>query len=138
MKLLALLMAGLVCAPVSDARLVPCSCDFKDTVCLSDAQMAEHAVHVEMEPDRMGYHSNYEGVAVFQIRFDEQGRVTGATAISGHPMAISHLMAAVQKWRFKPLMIKGVNKKACGKLSIKFAMKENLPSAEVSHSLNVR
>jgi hypothetical protein len=84
-----------------------------------------------MEPDRMGKRSNYEGVAVFQIGFDERGRVTRATAISGHPMAISHLMAAVPKWRFKPLIKEGAKKKACGKLSVKFAMKENVPSAEV-------
>src|SRR5260221_3365866 len=107
------------------------SCGVAPTVCLSDVQMAEHAVRVEMEPDRLGNHSNYHGVAVFQIRFDEKGRVTGATAISGHPLGISRLMAAVSKWRFNPVIADGVKKKACGKLSVKFVMKENVPSAEV-------
>jgi hypothetical protein len=93
--------------------------------------MSEHALHVEMEPDRMGNHSNYRGVAVFQVGFDEKGRATGATAISGHPLGISHLMAAVSKWRFKPVIANGVKKKGCGKLSVKFVMKENAPSAEV-------
>jgi hypothetical protein len=94
------------------------SCELANTVCLSDVQMAEHAVHFEMEPDRVGNHSNYRGVAVFQIGFDEKGRVTGATAISGHPLGISHLMAAVSKWRFKPVIANGVKKKGCGKLSV--------------------
>ena len=84
-----------------------------------------------MEPDRMGKHSNYSGVAVFQIGFDERGRVTGASAVSGHPLGISHLMAAVSKWRFRPVILKSVKKKACGRLSIEFAMKENVPSAKV-------
>jgi hypothetical protein len=93
--------------------------------------MAQHAVHIEMEPDRMGNHSNYEGVAVFQIGFDEKGRVTGAQGISGHPLGVSHLMSAISQWRFRPMLVKGVRKKACGKLLIKFTMKENVPSAKV-------
>jgi len=98
---------------------------------LTSAQMAQHAVHVEMEPDQMGNHANYEGVAAFQIGFDERGRVTGADGISGHPLGISHLMAAVSKWRFNPVIVHGARKKACGKLFVKFTMKENVPSAKV-------
>ena len=125
------LTAIFVCISAAVAQtLVACACD-EDTVCLSDVQMARHTAHVEMEPDRMGNHSNYSGVAVFQIGFDQKGRVTGATAISGQPLAISHLLAAVSKWRFKPVIVKGKEKKGCGKLSIKFAMRENLPSADV-------
>ncbi len=109
---------------------VACFCD-ENTVCLSDAQMARHAIHIEMEADRMGNHSNYEGIAVFQIRFDEKGRVTGADTISGNPFGVSYLMAAVPKWRFRPVVVNGARKKACGKLSVKFAMKENVPSVKV-------
>jgi hypothetical protein len=93
--------------------------------------MPKHANHVEMEPDVMGNHSNYRGVAVFQIGFDEKGRVTGADAISGHPLGVSHLMAAVSKWKFKPVVVNGMKKRGCGKLWIRFAMTENVPSAEV-------
>ena len=116
---------------VQETRLVACACEIENTACLTSAQMAQHAVHVEMEPDRMGNHSNYEGIAVFQIGFDEKGRVTGAEAISGHPLGISHLMATVSKWRFRPVIVKGTRKKACGKLFVKFTMKENVPSAKV-------
>ena len=121
-----------ICATSTAAQtLVACSCELANTVCLADAKMSEHAVHVEMEPDRMGNHSNYRGVAVFQVGIDEKGHVTGASAISGHPLGISHLMAAVSKWRFTKTIVKGVKKKGCGRLPIKFAMTENVPSAEV-------
>ena len=93
--------------------------------------MSEHAIHVEMEPDRVGNHVNYHGVAVFEIRFDKNGRVIEASAISGPPLGVSHLIAAISKWRFKPVILKGAKKKACGRLSIEFAMNENMPSAKV-------
>jgi hypothetical protein len=116
---------------VQHTRLVACACEIENTECLTSAQMAQHAIHVEMEPDRMGNHANYEGVAVFQIGFDEKGWVTGAEAISGHPLGISHLMAAVSRWRFRPVIVKGARKRTCGKLFVKFTMKENVPSAKV-------
>ena len=120
------------CATATAAQtLVACGCEIVNTVCLTDVEMSGHAVHVEMEPDRMGNHSNYRGVAVFQIGFDEKGRVTGASAISGHPLGISHLMEVISKWRFKPIIVKGVKKKGCGRLSVKFAMTDNEPSVEV-------
>jgi hypothetical protein len=125
------LMAAFVCfSPAIAQTLVACACD-DETVCLSDAQMSKHATHVEMEPDTMGNHSNYRGVAVFQIGFDEKGRVTGADAISGQPSGISHLMTAVSKWKFKPVVVNGMKKRGCGQIWIRFAMRENVPSAEV-------
>jgi len=57
--------------------------------------------------------------------------VTGAEAISGELLGISHLMAAVSKWKFKPVTVNGTTKEGCGKLSVRFAMRENVPSAEV-------
>ena len=129
--LLRALTAAFVCvSPAFAQTLVACGCDAR-TVCLSDVEMSKHAIHVEMEPDKMGNHSNYRGVAVFQIGFDERGRVTGADAISGEPLGISHLMAAVSKWKFKPVVVNGTKKRGCGKLSVRFAMRENVPSAEV-------
>ena len=131
-SLILVVMAALGCASAVAAQtLTACSCEVPNTVCLSDIEMSEHAVHVEMVPDRMGNHSNYNGVAVFQIGFNEKGRVTSARAISGHPLGISHLMAAASKWRFRPMVVKGVKKRGCGRLSMKFAMRENVPSAEV-------
>jgi hypothetical protein len=128
--LLRALTAAFVCVcPAFAQTLVACGCDAA-TVCLSDVEMSKHAMHVEMEPDKMGNHSN-RGVAVFQIGFDEKGRVTGADAISGEPLGISDLMAAVSKWKFKPVVVNGMKKRGCGKLSVRLAMRENVPSAEV-------
>ena len=129
---LALVALSFCATATAVPTLVACGCDIVNTVCLTDMQMSEHAVHVEMEPDQMGNHSNYRGIAVFQIGFDEKGHVTGASAISGHPLGISHLMEAVSKWRFKPIIVKGTKKKGCGRLSVKFAMTDNVPSAEVA------
>jgi hypothetical protein len=85
--LLRAFVAAFVCvSPAVAQTLVACACDV-ETVCLTDAQISKHATHVEMEPDKMGNHSNYRGVAVLQIGFDEKGRVTGADAISGNPLA---------------------------------------------------
>ena len=129
--LLRALTVAFVCvSPTFAQTLVACGCDAA-TVCLSDVEMSKHAMHVEMEPDKMGNHSNYRGVAVFQIGFDEKGRVTGADAVSGEPLGISHLMAAVSKWKFKPVVVNGIRKRGCGKLSVRFAMRENVPPAEV-------
>lgn len=126
------LMAALACLSAASAQnSVSCSCRTVKTVCLSDIEMSRHAVHVEMQPDLMGNHSNYRGVAVFQIGFNERGRVTDARAISGHPLGISNLIAAASKWRFKPVVVKGQKKKACGRISIKFQMNENVPWAKV-------
>jgi hypothetical protein len=130
-RILALTAVAFLANTAVSQTLVACSCELANTACLADVEMSEHAMHIQMEPDRMGKHSNYSGVAVFQIGFDEWGRVTGASAISGHALGISHLMAAVSKWRFKPVILKGVKKKGCGRLSIEFAMKENVPSARV-------
>jgi TonB family protein len=112
-----------------NGSLVACSCEIENTVCLTQGEMAEHVAHIEMKPDLMGNHSNYSGEAAFVVGFDERGRVTGASAISGHPLAISHLMAGVSKWRFKPVVLRHQRKQACGRLVIQFAMKENVPSA---------
>ena len=40
-------------------------------------------------------------------------------------------MAAVSRWKFKPVVMNGVKKRGCGKLWIRFAMTENVPLAEV-------
>ena len=128
-RILALAAVAVLANTAASQTLVACSCELANTVCLTDVEMSEHTMHIQMEPDRMGNHSNYKGVVVFQIGFDEQGRVTSASAISGHPLGSSHLMAAVSKWRFRTVILKGAKKKACGRLSIEFAMKENVPSA---------
>ena len=83
----------------------------------------------------MGNHSNYRGVAVIQVGFDKQGRVTGADAKSGYPLAVSHLMAALSKWRFNPVVVDGARRQGCGTLVIKFSVRDNAPAVEVLKQL---
>jgi hypothetical protein len=137
-RILGLMAVAFLAHAAASQTLIACSCEIANTVCLTDVEMSEHAMHIQMEPDRMGNHSHYSGVAVFQIGFDEYGRVTGASATSGHPLGISPLMAAVSKWRFKPVIQKGVKKQACGRLSIEFAMEENVPSVRVLFNPTIR
>jgi hypothetical protein len=40
-------------------------------------------------------------------------------------------MTVVSRWKFKPVVVNGKKKRGCGKLRIRFAMRENVPSAEV-------
>src|SRR5215470_16159755 len=88
-----------------------CGCwndDKNAAVHLTEAQMRSHVEHIEMEPDRMGNDSNGTGIAVFKIIFGEDGRVVCAKVISGHPLAVTLLMAAVGKWRFTPYVRNGI------------------------------
>jgi hypothetical protein len=89
---------------------------------LSDEQMLQHVDHVEMAPDRMGNHTNLQGVAVFSVAFDKRGHVDCAKALSGHPIAISLLMASLKKWRFKRLEQDGNPIRQCGRLAVKFSI----------------
>ena len=79
----------------------------------------------------MGNHTNLRGIAVFEIVFSENGHVVKAEAISGHPLGLHLLLAALEKWQFKPYVQNGVAREACGRLKVKFSIVENVPFAEV-------
>ena len=98
---------------------------------LTDAQMRQYVKHVEMEPDRMGNHSNLKGIAVFRIAFDRHGRVSCAEALSGHPIAISLLTASMERWRFKRFVQNGSAVRACGRLTLRFSVVEGQSAVEV-------
>jgi hypothetical protein len=85
----------------------------------------------EMEPDRMGNHVNVSGIAVFTLIVGEDGRILNAQAISGHPLALSLLIEAMDKWRFKPFVGNHAARRVCGRLSVKFSIVQNLPKVAV-------
>jgi hypothetical protein len=93
--------------------------------------MASQAEHIEMAPYLTGDHVNIRGTAVIELTVAKDGSVRCAQALSGHPLAISQLIGAVQKWRFKPFVKDGVALQFCGRLRVKFAVVENRPSVEV-------
>jgi hypothetical protein len=112
-----------------------CLCDQSDygklgAVCLTDEQMLNYLKHVEIQPDRMGNHTNVKGVAVFRIAFDKQGRVDCAETVSGHPIAVSLLNASMGRWRFKRFLRSGTAVRACGRLTLRFSIVEGRSSVE--------
>jgi hypothetical protein len=111
-----------------------CNCENSSdqpVVCLTEAQMSNQAKHIEMQNDRMGNHVNVNGVAVLELTVGKDGRVVNARAISGHPLALPLLLRAMDKWRFAPLVRNEIAQRACGRLSVKFSIVENVSTVEV-------
>lgn len=98
---------------------------------LKESQVSRQVEHIEMEPDVMGNHVNVSGIAVVEVVVDNDGRVQCAQALSGHPLAISHLIQSSRKWKFKPYLKDGSAQRFCGRLRLKFSFVENKPSVEV-------
>ena len=103
----------------------------RPAVCLTKAQMSDQVKHVEVQNDRMGNHVNVNGVAVFEVTVGKNGRIVNAKAISGHPLALPLLLRAMDKWQFKPLVRNEIARQACGRLTLKFSIVENLSTVEV-------
>jgi hypothetical protein len=99
---------------------------------LKESQMSSQAEHIEMKPDVLGDHVNVSGIAVMEVVVEKDGRVRCMQALSGHPIAISHLIAARRNWRFKPYVKDGSAQRFCGRLRLRFSLVENQPSVEVA------
>lgn len=98
---------------------------------LTDAQMRKQVEHVEMDPDLMGNHVNVRGVAVMRVTLATDGRLLCVRVVSGHPIAVAHLMSAAPRWRFHPYLRNGVAVESCGRVKVKFRIVENIPTIEV-------
>jgi len=114
-----------------------CDCCIKSAkapVCLTEAETAALVEHIEMAPDLMGKLVNVQGIAVLELSFDKHGRVRCVKAISGHPIALSHLIESISqgKWRFKPYLRNGIAQTACGQLTVEFSFVENRPAVKVA------
>lgn len=108
-----------------------CDCSTTKVVCLSETEMADHIEHIEIEPDRMGNHSNGSGIVIVDVLFGEDGKIISGRAISGHPIGINLLVSTMSKWRFQPFVQNGKKKQACGRLSLRFKIVKNKTSVEV-------
>ena len=129
-----LLAAGLVQA---QAPTVPCcNCEnsgrLDEVICLSTKDMREHVDHVEpLKPSGLERGLNLAGSVVVEIRFEPGGKVACARAKSGHPIAISAVMQAMPKWTFKPLVFGGLAKAGCGRITIKYRLRDQGSSTEL-------
>ena len=98
---------------------------------LSESQMSRQVEHIEMGADAMGNYVNVKGIALMEVSVDDDGGVLCVQALSGHPLAITHLIEASRRWRFKPYVRNGSSQRFCGRLRVNFSFVENKPSVEV-------
>ena len=107
------------------------SCQCNQIVCITDVAMAKYVEHIEMEPDRLGNHTNIQGVAVLDITIGRDGRAAKAKAVSGHPIALALLMGAVPKWRFKRVVEKKEPIMGCGSLHLQYSIVDGVSSVRL-------
>lgn len=101
-------------------------------ICLTDREMRSHVDHIEpLQPSGLGTGLNLSGTVVMEIRLDPNGKVACARAKSGHPIAISAAMQAIPKWTFKPVLSNGVRKAGCGRITIKYSLRDRGSSTEL-------
>ena len=125
---------GLVAAQIPS---VPC-CNCKtsgrsdDVICLSAKKMRDHVEHIgPLRLSGLGKGLNLAGIVVVEIRFEPSGTVACARAKSGHPIAVAAAMEAAPKWTFKPLISNGVAKTGCGRITIKYRLRDQGSSTEL-------
>ncbi len=73
--------------------------------------MEEAATHVtkRVEPKypSLAMMAHIQGDVIVRVTIDENGKVTDAKAVSGHPMLIEEAVPAVKDWRFEPFLEEG-------------------------------
>ena len=133
---LIVVLAGLLSA---QSPSVPCcnNCDpsgrsHDDVVCLNAKEMRDHVDHIEpLKPSGLDKDLNLAGTVVVEMRFDARGKVECARAKSGHPIAISAAMEAVRKWTFKPVTSKAGTTAGCGRITIRYRLRDRGSSTEL-------
>lgn len=53
-----------------------------------------------------------------EVTVDNDGRVLCVQALSGHPLAITHMIEASRRWKFKPYLKNGSAQRFCGRLRV--------------------
>lgn len=66
-----------------------------------------------------------QGPVTVQVLIDEQGNVTTARAISGHPLLQDASVSAARQWVFKPTLVNGKPAKVSGAISFSFALADD-------------
>lgn len=103
-----------------------------DIVCLSPQEMRAQVDHIEpLQPSGLGKGLNISGSVVLQVRFEPGGKVACARAKSGHPIAIAAAIEAIRKWTFKPLTSSREGKPGCGRITIKYRLRDHGSTTEL-------
>ncbi len=113
-----------------------CNCDTpqkeEGVACLSAKEMRLQVNHIEpLRPSGLDKDLNIAGTVVIAVRFQPDGRVDCAHAESGNPIAISAALEAIRKWSFKPLLLNGVAQAGCGRVTIKYRLRDHGSSTEL-------
>ncbi len=66
-----------------------------------------------------------QGPVTVQVLIDEQGNVTTARAVSGHPLLQDSSVTAARQWVFKPTIINGKPAKVNGSISFSFTLSDD-------------
>lgn len=62
------------------------------------------------------------GAVQVAVEIDEEGDVTSASVVGGHPLLRQAALDAARKWKFKPTMLSGVPVKVSGVLTFNFTL----------------
>jgi protein TonB len=66
-----------------------------------------------------------EGTVCLDVMIGKDGRVLNMKLLSGHPALAKAAMKAVSKWRYKPLLLKGVPVEVMTEVDINFKLAAN-------------
>ncbi|HEX8118993.1 MAG TPA: TonB family protein, partial [Pyrinomonadaceae bacterium] len=75
-----------------------------------------------------------QGAVTVQVVVDEQGRVTSAQAVSGHPLLQRAAVEAAKQAQFSPTLLSGQPVKVSGVITYNFALTNGAASASESES----
>lgn len=74
------------------------------------------------------------GSVVVEVTIDENGDVTSAQALSGHPLLRDSAVTAARGWKFSPTQLSGVLVKVIGTLTFNFSLPADKPDPDKSDS----
>jgi hypothetical protein len=65
-----------------------------------------------------------KGTLVFSLAVDTNGQVICVDSVSGHPLIIGVAIDSIRQWKFRPLIVRGLKKKFCGKVTLRYEANE--------------
>ena len=72
-----------------------------------------------------------KGSMVLSIAVGTDGEVTCVEYVSGHPLIIGVTIDSVRQWRFRPYSVKGLKRKFCGSITLRYEANEGAVKYEV-------
>ncbi len=68
-----------------------------------------------------------EGPVEVELTIDEEGNVTSARVISGHPLLKAFVLEAAQTWKFNPIMVDGIAVRVQGRIIHTYSLSDPTP-----------